>query len=805
MGAFWQDLVFGARMLRKNPGFTAVAVLTLALGIGATTAIFSVVNTVLLRSLPYKDGSQLVILNETDARVQNPISVSYPDFLDWRQPSRAFQQMAAANNRGFNLSGVEQPENVLGYAVSSNFLSMLGIRPVLGRDLLPSEETPGTAPVVLLSYKMWQSHLGADPNAIGRSITLDGRSFTIIGILPPGFSFFGNTDVIAPIGVWAKDFTERGDHGDLTVIARMAPGVAEPKALAELKTIAAGLAEQYPKTNGDEGVTLQSMRDALVSTTRPAILILFGAVMFVLLIACVNVANLFLVRGAARSKEIALRLAFGASRGRIVRQMLTESFLLATIGGGLGIAIGSWALAGLSRLIGPDPVQGQNFQLNGSVFLFAAGMVLLVAVAFGLVPALQASRPDVQEALQEGSRGSTSGARQHRLRGTLAIAETALALVLLVGAGLMMKSLYLLMKVNPGFRSDHVLTMEMDLRSAQYSTSTSVINFWQTVLERVHAIPGVESAAFGTVVPLTGNHNRTDITFEEKPVAPHGQYPHPDFHLITPEYLRVMGIPLERGRNFTDADRENTPKVGLINATMARRYFPHEDPIGKRFSFEHDATPDSWYTIVGVVGDTKLYGLDNAARLEVYVPYRQKYDTDMTLAVRSTSDPAALTSAIRAAVASVDKDQPLFAINTMDDLVSSSVSTRHETLVLLGLFSALALILATIGIYGVVSYNVALRRQEIGIRVALGAQQADVLRMVLGQGARLALLGVGIGLVVALALTRLLSSLLFEVRASDPATFAGVAGILVIVALAACYVPARRAMKVDPMVALRHQ
>ena len=439
------------------------------------------------------------------------------------------------------------------------------------------------------------------------------------------------------------------------------------------------------------------------------------------------------------------------------------------------------------------------------MFLFTGGIVLLVAVAFGLVPALQASRPDVQEALQEGSRGSTTGARQHRLRGMLAIAETALALVLLVGAGLMMKSLYLLMKVNPGFQPEHVLTMEMELNSPQYSASIAVINFWQRVLEQVHAIPGVEAAAFGTVVPLTDNHNRTDITFLDKPVPPHGQYPHPDYHLISPEYLRVMGIPLERGRNFTDADREKTPRVALINATVARRYFAGEDPIGKRFSFGHNPTPDTTYTIVGVVGDTKLYGLDNAARLEVYVPYRQASSNDMTLVVRSTSAPAALTSEIRAAVASVDKDQPLFAISTLDDLLSNSVSTRQQTLVLLGLFSALALILATIGIYGVVSYNVALRKQEIGIRVALGAQQADVLRMVLGQGARLAFLGVGIGLVVALALTRLLSSLLFEVKASDPLTFASVASVLVIVALAACYVPAHRAMKVDPMVALRHQ
>jgi putative ABC transport system permease protein len=804
MSAILQDLKFAVRMLLKSPGFTVVAILTLALGIGANTAIFSIVNAVLLRPLPFKNSSQLVVLRETYKIVGN-VSVSYPDFLDWRQQSDSFAAMSVINNVNFNLSGVAQPESIDGYAVSPNFLALLDVRPVLGRDLLPSEERPGTAPVILLSYQLWQSHLGGDPGVIGRSITLDGRSFSIVGILPPTFRFLDTTDVIVPIGVFAADFTDRAQRGDMDVVGRLSPGVALSQAAVEMETITARLAAQYPQSNYGFGAHLESLRDAFSGDTRLAVLVLFGAVVFVLLIACVNVANLFLVRGAARAREIALRLAFGASRGRVIRQMLTESFVLAVCGGVLGIILGAWGISGLGYLLHANSLQTMGVRMDLGVFLFAAAMIVLVSFAFGLIPALQATRPDLHETLKEGGRSATSTRGQHRLRGALAIAETALALVLLVGAGLMLKSLYHLIQVSPGFQPARVLYMEMDLRSDQYSKDPAILNFWQQVLDRVRVIPGVQSAALGTVVPLTGNHRRSDITIEGLPIPAPGEFPHPDRHTISSGYIATMGIPLLRGRNFSDADNETAPDVALVNSTLARRFFTDGDPIGKRFLWGQPGKDEKWITIVGVVADTRLYGLDNPARLEVYSPYRQRPSADMSLVVRSAVDPASLTSSIRAAVAAIDKDQPLFDIHTMQQLVDDSISTRRLTLVLLGIFSALAVILAAIGIYGVMAYSVALRTQEIGIRMALGAQQKDVLRLVLGQGARIAFFGVAIGLATAAALARLLSSLLFSVSASDPFTFATVAALLVAVALLACYIPARRALRVDPIIALRYE
>lgn len=586
MTTFLSDLRYGFRMLTKNPGFTAVAVLTLALGIGATTAIFSVVDAVLLRPLPYRDSGQLVVMREKAHGVGN-VSVSYPDFLDWRQQSRAFAAMAAAHNVGFSLAGIAQPENIGGYAVSPNFLSMLGVKPILGRDLLPSEEEPGTAPVVLLSYRLWQSHFGSDPQVMGKVITLDGRSYTIVGVLPPSFKFLDDTDVLAPIGVFAKDLMSRGDRGDLDVIGRLAPGVTFARAAAEMDTIAARLAQQYPRDDTGVGVSMVTIRDSFVGDSRQAILVLFTAVLFVLLIACVNVANLFLARGAARGKEIALRLALGAKRGRVVRQMLTESVLFAALGGGLGVVFGAWGLSGLGRVLPQDSFQSKGIRIDGAVLLFAAVLVILVAVAFGLVPALQVTRPEVLETLKEGGRSSTAGARQHRLRSGLVIAETALALVLLAGAGLMMRSLYRLLQVDPGFRAESVVEMEMNLRTAQYSKGPAVRNFWQQVLDRVRVLPGVEAAALGTNIPLTDSHDRGDITIEGLPLPGPGEFPHPDFHSISTDFLRALGLPLLRGRTFTDGDDENAPLVALVNSSLARRFWPGQDPVGKRFLLGH--------------------------------------------------------------------------------------------------------------------------------------------------------------------------------------------------------------------------
>ena len=808
-----QDLRFALRMLRKSPGFTAVAVLTLALGVGANSAIFSFVYGILLAPLPYKNPSRLIVLNETTPRV-GMVSVSYPNFLDWRAQSREFSQFAAAYSVGFNLAavGISQPENISGEAVSPNFLSMLGVDPFLGRDFEASEEKTGTAPVVLLSYELWKSHFGADRNALGRTILLDGRSYAVVGVLPPNFRSLDKTDVLEPVGVFAttnSDTTDRGSRGDMSVIGRLAPGATLAQARGEMGGIAARLAKQYPGSNDEFGVELRPIRSVFTGDAQTPLLVLLAAVLFVLLIACANVANLFLVRGAVRNKEFALRVAFGASRGRLIRQMLTESFVLAFIGGALGVLLAIGGIRWIAGLFTPDMLNGAQVTLNSAVLLFTAGVVFLAAIVFGLVPARHSSKQDVQAELKDAARTLTGGAAQGRMRRVLAVAEISLSLVLLVAAGLMMKSLYRLLSVNPGLKTDHVLTMAMNLRTQQYSKSPAIRSFWRQILERVRALPGVESAAIGTVVPFTGDHSRGDITIEGMPLPRPGSWPHPDYHVVSPGYLSTLGIPLLRGRDFTSADNENAPPVGMINAMLAREFFPNQDPIGKRFIFGHPdpsaKTPPLWITIVGVVGDTKLYGLANPPRLEVYISAERSAMGNMELLVKSDLDSSALISSIRGVVSSIDKNQPIFAVSTMNELRDSSIFGRRITLILLGVFSGLALALAAIGIYGVISYAVAQRTHEIGIRMALGAQHRDVLRMVLGQGGRIALIGTAIGLAMAFGLTRLMSSLLFSVSASDPLTFGGVAIVLLLVAMLACYIPARRAIKVDPMVALRYE
>ena len=804
-----QDIRYGLRMLRKSPGFSLVALLTIALGIGANTSIFSVVYGVLLRPLPYQDSDRLIVLNETTPKV-GTVSVSYPNFLDWRSSNHSFSRMTAVASVDYNLAGVSQPESISGEAVTPDFLSMLGVHPLFGRDFDPSEEKAGTTPVVLLGYQLWQSHLGGDREVLGRTINLDGHGFTIIGVLPANFRSIDKTDIILPIGVWLTgnaNAAERGDRGDLRVIGRLATGVSVTQAHAEMDAIAARLAAEYPIANAQCGALLRPIREVFVGNIQPAILILFGAVTFVLLIACANVANLFLMRGAARTREIALRTALGATRGRIVRQMLAESLVLAFFGGVLGLAISLAGMQGMAGLLPMDLGAGAAVNLNGAVLLFAAVAIVLSSLLFGLVPALQLTKPEIQSDLKEGGRSVSAGASQTRLRGLLAAVEIAVALILLVGAGLMVKSLYRLMSVDPGFQTHRLLTMEMALRTTQYSKDQAILNFWDQVLERVQKLPGVESAAVGTLVPLTDSHSRVDITMEGMPLPKPGGFPHPDYHKVSPHYLRTLGVPLLRGRDFTDTDTENTPLVGMVNSMVVKQFFPNQEVLGKRFMFGRPSAdrPAKWITIVGVTADTKLYGLANPARLEVYVPLRQSVSGDMSLIVKSAADPAALTSAIRGAVALIDKDQPIFAIATMQQLVNDSVSTRRITLILLGLFSAMALLLAAIGIYGVISYSVAQRTHEIGIRMALGADHGGVLRMILAQGAEIAGAGVIIGLAASFALTRLMVKLLFSVGAGDPLTFAAVAIVLALVAMLACYIPARRALRVDPIIALRYE
>src|SRR5580658_5836220 len=801
-----QDLRYGWRTLLKSPGFAAAALFTLALGIGANTAIFSVVYGILLRPLPFRDVSRLVLLNETEPQVGD-VSVSYLNFQDWRRQSRTFTEMAAVTGVKFNMAGSSRPENIGGLAVSPNFLSMVGVRPVVGRGFTAEEEKAGAAPVVLLSYALWQSHFGADRRAIGQTIRLDSRTVTIVGVLPPDFRWVEKCDVMEPMGVWAThndSATDRGDRGDLLVAGRLAAGVRMEQARSEMETIAAGLARAYPGANAHFGVNLRPLREAYSGNVRPAMLVLLGAAIFVLLVACANVANLFLMRGAVRAKEMALRIAIGASRGRIIRQILTESFLVALLGGLAGVGLAMAGIPAIARLIPPDTLAGANVGMNGAVLLFSAGLVVLSMFVSGLAPALHSTGSNVQSDLKEGGKTTSAGTR-NRWRGLLATTEVALALVLLVGAGLMMKSLYRLLSVDSGFRSEHVVKLEMDLRTSQYDKDPAVIAFWQRTLDRVRALPGVESAAVGTSIPLTDDHSRTDITVEGTLPKP-GSFPHPDIHIVSGDYRKTLGVRLLRGREFTDSDRENSPPVAMVNARVAQILFSGTDPIGKRFILGNPGTdPLKWITIVGVVADTKMYGLANPARLEVYFPFRQAPSNKMSLLVKSGQDVTALVSAIRSIVASIDEEQPIFRIATMQEVVNASVSTRRITLILLGLFSGLALVLAGIGIYGVVSYSVTQREREIGIRMALGAQRGDVLRLVLAQGGKISAAGIVLGSAASLGLTRLIAKLLYSVSVVDPATFAAVVFVLALIATVASYIPARRALCVDPLVALRNE
>lgn len=809
METLWQDLRYGLRILGKSPSFAIAAVLTLALGIGANTAIFSVVYGVLLDPLPYHDPSRLILLNETTPRV-GMVSVSDPDFLDWRSQSTTFSQLAAVHEVGFNLSGISQPESISGEAVCPNFLSLLGVHPFLGRDFDASEERSGAAPVVILSFPLWQSHFGSDPAAVGRTVLFDGRSFTIIGVLPPNFRWIEKVQFLEPIGTWLAtnpEATERGARGDMVVIGRLAPATSLAAARSEMEGIAARLAAQYPGTNDQFGVLLRPIREAFVGNIRTAILSLFGAVICVLLIACANVANLLLVRGAGRTREVALRIALGATRRRIVRQMLTESLVLALVGGALGIALAVAASRAITQMLSPDMLMGATVTLNPAVLLFAAALIALAAFIFGLAPASRSSKSDIHLQLKEGGAGTGTAASHNRLRAFFVVAELALSLVLLAGAGLMMKSLHLLLSVSPGFQPERLLTMEMNLRTAQYDKDPTIINFWQNVLDRVRALPGVQSAALGTHIPLTDSHGRSDITIEGMPLPKPGSYPHPDFHTISDGYVSALGILLLQGREFVETDNEKGAPVVIINAKLARQYFPNGDAVGKRLMFGrlNPAKQPQWRTIVGVLGDTKMYGLANDARLEVYLPFHQSASSDMDVLVRSRLDPSAMTTAIRSEIAAIDKDQPIFAIATMQELIGASVAGRRFTLILLGLFSGLALLLAAVGIYGVISYTVVQRTRDIGIRMALGASQTQVLRDVLGLGLRLIGIGLLLGLLGAFLATRVLASLLYGVSSTDALTFTAVSVVLTVVALFASYLPARCATRVDPIVALRYE
>ena len=802
-------------MLFKGRTVTLIAVLALTLGIGANTAIFSVVNAVLLKPLPYPHPERLVRVYEKSQQFEQ-MSVSYPNFRDWQQQNQSFEQLAAFRYQGFNITGTQGPERVQGRMISSSFFSVLGVQPAWGRDIAPDEDRLGGQPVTILSYAFWQRRFGGDPEMVGKPIIINGKSHTIIGILPASFRFYSPSDLFVALG--SQDdplFQTRDVHPGLRAIGRLKPNVTFEQARGEMENIALGLEKQYPASNTGYSVTMVTMYDDMVGDIRPALLVLLGAVGFVLLIACANVANLLLARAAGRQKEIAIRTALGASRVRIVRQLLTESIMLGMVGGGLGLLLALWGTEALVAFI-PDVLpRTEDIGIDGGVLTFTLAMSLATGVIFGLVPAMQASKPDLNESLKEGGRTSQSG--RHRARGVLVVVEVALALVLLIGAGLMIRSIYGLRGVAPGINAKNVLTMSIPLSQSTYNEPAKIRMFYEQLLERLKGVPGVQRAAVNADMPLTGEDSEVPFWVSTGPRPAPEDMPFGLIYPISAGYAEAMGLPLLKGRFLSEQDTEKSPSVAVIDENMARELFPNQDPIGQRLTIRGIGPMPEWpMEIVGVVGHVKHFGLDSDAKQKIqyqfYFPYRQVPDIflpqmaeNLTLVTRTTGDPVGLTSAIKDQVLAVDKDQPVSNVRTMEQIVSDSIAQQRFSMLLLGLFAAVALVLAGVGIYGVMSYSVAQRTHEMGIRMALGARATDVLGMVVKQGMMLAALGVVIGLAAAFLLTRLMASLLYGVSATDPLTFIAISLLLAGVALGACFIPARRATKVDPMVALRYE
>jgi len=800
-------------MLLKSPGFAAIAILTVALGIGANTALFSVVNGVLLNPLPYPNASQLVALYGNypgDDRAP----IAYLNFLDWRRDNLSFSSVSLYHNEDYNFTGTGEAERVSGYMVSVDFFETLGVKPVLCRHFRADDDQVGAAPVAILGGGFWKRRFGASPDIVGKSINLNGTSHTIVGVIPASFSFYGHDrDVYTPIGQWNDpSFHDRRIVFSSGMVGRLKPGVMLPMAKADMGNVARNLAAAYPEADKGLGATLVSMKEDMVGNVQPLLLLLLGAVGFLLLIACANVANLLLARSIGRSREFAIRAALGASHSRVIRQLLTESILLAGLGGALGLWFAFW---GTKAVLGTLPAalpRASEVSMDSSVLLFTVGASLFAGLLFGLAPSLKTSRVDLQEVLKEGGRGS-SGAR-HRLQGIFVVAEVALALVLLVGAGLMIRSLTSLWRVNPGFNPSYAITFSLSLPASPATSTAETRARLRAFHDKMMSIPGVEAVSV-TLGSRPMQHNSSESFWIEghpRPANLNDMSP-AMFYLAESGFQQAMGISLQRGRFIAPEDDEHSPVVIVIDDVFARTYFPGENPIGKHV---HLATFQVEAEIVGVVGHVKQWGLDgdskSAIQAQFYYPFMQLPDNIMRLAatgvavvLRSKGDPSTLMGPVRAAVEEIDPREVIYNVATMNQVVADSLAARRFSMILFGVFAALALALACVGIYGVISYLVGQRTNEIGVRIALGAQRADVLRLILGEGTRMALLGVVIGIVAALGLTRLMSNQLFGVTAQDPLTFGGVALSLVMVAMAACYVPARRAMRVDPIDALRHE
>lgn len=810
MGEILQDLKFGWRMLAANPGFTAVAIIALALGIGANTAIFSVVNAVALRPLPIHQPDRVVAIHEKYTQIGlASIGVSAPDFADISRLTNIFQNTAVLTSQNFNLTGAGRPERVNGFLVTNGFFSLMGVKPLLGRWFLPSEDQPGADHEAVLSDGLWKGVFGADPHVVGKDITLDGENYTVVGVMPASFDLPNMTpDLWAPLALTPAqlDPVKQRSHQWLSMVARLRPGVTLAQAQTALNSVASRLMREYPNyfpPHIGYGMNAVPLFSDLIGSTGKFLFVLLTAVGFVLLIACSNVANLMLARSTARSREMAVRAALGAGRLRIVRQLLTESVLLAVIGGAIGLFLAVWGVE-LLKMVGPNNVPRLNeASVDGHVLAFTAIASLIAGVLFGLAPALDASKTNLHETLKEGGRSGSAGAGRQRLRSLLVIGEVALTLVLLVGCFLMIESFNHLLDVNPGFDPHNVLTLQITLPATQYSKPAQMTGFYNTLLDRVSHLPGVKSAGAVDVLPFNQFGNSGTFFIEGEPPRAGEIWPHADVRRIMPGLFSTLRVPLKQGRVFTDGDTASSPHVAIIDDVLAREYWPNEDPIGHRVAMA-SSTPE-WYTVVGIVGNVRNRGFSAPRKGVLYFPLAQWPKPHMSLVIRTASNPDAVAGAVRQAVASIDRQQPVYSVKTMEQYVSESVTDQRLAVYLLAAFAALALILAAVGIYGVISYSVSQRTHEIGVRAALGAQQGDILRMILRQGLWLALLGAGAGIVAALGLTQLMASILYGVKPYDPLAFVVVAPTLIAVALFACYLPARRATKVDPTIALRHE
>ena len=812
MQALWQDLRYGARMLLRTPAVTLVAVIALTLGIGANTAIFSVVNAVLLRPLPYVDADQLVMPWGTRTDPQERTNVSYPDFVDWQAQTKTLEYIAAYNSSGALLrEGDGDPQVISGAAVSADLFQLLKVTPVVGRSFTRAEDQSNAAPVVVLGYELWQKRFNADPNIAGRQIRLGSTSATVLGVMPADFRFPATatkTEFLRPLASALGDRTQRRSSYSLRVVGRLKPGVTASAAQTEMRAIGVQLEQQYPDEGFRLGARFISLHDAVTWGSKTPLLVLLGAVGFVLLIACANVANLTLARAAARHREMAIRAALGAGRRRVVRQLLTESLLLSVLGGTLGLLLAWWGVHFLLAASPLDLPRVKDVGMDANVLVFTTAISVLTGVIFGLAPALQASRGDLQHSLKEGGRNATGGVLRNRVRAVLVVVEVALSLVLLVGAGLLGRSFLLLNEVRPGFEPERVLTTDLSLAKAKYPKPEQQQAGFAEILSRAAAIPGVESAAVIYPLPLGGDSNSGTFLIAGRPIPRNEDKPTSSHRVISPDYFRTLNIPVSRGRPFDARDNQHAPPVLIVNETFARRYFSGTEALGQQIIIEGELGDNVLpppREIVGVVGDVRHESLDAVSGPEYYVPYTQAPAPFMSLVLKSASDNPGLAPSLREVIKQMDKDQYIAAIQPMTNLVTESVARRRFNAILTGLFAVVALVLASVGIFGVLNYSVAQRTQEMGLRVALGAQTRDVLQLVLGQGARLILLGLALGLVVSFALTRVLAGMLFGVTPTDPVTFVAVSFLLASVALLACYLPARRATKVDPLVALRYE